>query len=195
MTTVSPSPRQKSAAGAAVTILVILSAAICVLCVIQWVVQSKLRERIEEENKAKNVALARASEQEAQAKRYSFEIERLDKESKGSQDLIRSNKFELSALKLEVNRLTHDNEKLTNSVETYKAAYEKANAAILQQNEAVKTQNAALKTVAEERNALAEKYNKLAEDYNKAVTEFNNLVEQVKKEREAAAQAAEKEKK
>jgi DNA topoisomerase-2 len=38
-------------------------------------------------------------------------------------------------------------------------------------------------------------YNKLAEDYNKAVTEFNNLVEQVKKEREAAAQAAEKEKK
>jgi chromosome segregation ATPase len=181
---------RRRAASAGVTILVALSAAICGLCVWQWVVQSRLRQLIEAERQATVVAEKKFSDQEAQAKRYSEEITRLEALRKDLEESTKTNRTELSRVRAELSKISFSHTNLTKELELYKEALTNANHSIEKQNAAITSQNENFKKLVDERNEFVTKY-------NKTVTIYNTLVDQVKKEREAqaAAAAAEKDKK
>ncbi len=186
------SHRRHEHATIGVSILIVLAALLCIMAVVQWVDQTHLTRQVEAERKEKVTLQTQLQEKDQANRRYSDEITRLEGLRKDLDEVVRTNKSELSRLKAELKRADFDLSRSTNQIVMFKDSLDKANAAILQQNESVKQQNAAIKQIAEQRAELATKFNKLAEDYNKVVTDYNALVEQVKKEHEALQKAAEK---
>ena len=186
------SSRRHEHAAIGVSILIGLAAALCIMAVVQWVDQTHLTRQVEGERKEKVALQIQLQEKDQANHRYSDEITRLESLRKDLDEIVKTNKAELSHVKVELKRVEFELSRATNQTVLFKDSLDKANAAILQQNESVKQQNAAIKQIAEQRAELATKFNKLAEDYNKVVTDYNALVEQVKKEHEAIQKAAEK---
>jgi len=184
--------RRHEHAAIGVTILIGLAAALCIMAVVQWVDQTHLTRQVESERKDKVGLQTQLQEKDQANHRYSDEITRLEALRKDLDEIVKTNKTELSRVKISLSRTETELGRATNQVVIFKEGLDKANAAIVQQNESVKQQNAAIKQIAEQRAELATKYNKLAEDYNKVVTDYNALIEQVKKEHEALQKAAEK---
>lgn len=188
----APTHRRHEDAKAGVAILITLAAALCVMSVIQWVDQTRLTRQVEAERKDKVGLQTQIQEKDQANKRYSDEITRLEALRKDLDEIVKTNKAELSKANASLKKVEFELSKSTNSANAYKDAFDKANKAILQQNESIKEQNLAIKKIADQRAELAAKYTDLAEKYNKVVTDYNTLVGQVKAEREAAQKAAEK---
>ncbi len=188
----TPTHRRHEDAKAGVAILITLAAALCVMSVIQWVDQTRLTRQVEAERKDKVGLQTQIQEKDQANKRYSDEITRLEALRKDLDEIVKTNKAELSKAIASIKRVEFELGKSTNSANLYKDAFDKANKAILQQNESIKEQNLAIKKIADQRAELAAKYSDLADKYNKVVTDYNTLVGQVKAEREAAQKAAEK---
>jgi hypothetical protein len=192
ITQTSPQRRFQSA-GAGLNILVFLSAAICVLCVVQWVVQSKLREMVETERKLKVTAQTRSEELDAQSKRYADEAARIEIQRKELDELVKTNKTEVMRLSSMNHKLEAELSRATNHLALFQEAYEKLTNSGARQNLEVAKQNDLLKKVAEQRDDVIGKYQSLSTLYTDTVNKYNTLVKQVEDERaQLAKQAAEK---
>lgn len=188
---ISSSTRHERA-GAGVAILITLAAALCVMAVVQWVDQTRLIRQVEGERKEKIGLQAQLQEKDQANHRYSAEITRLEGLRKELDEIVKTNRAELSRSKAMLSRFELDLKNATNLNGIYKERLETANKSITQANDAIKEQNGAIRKITAQRDEFVAKYTDLAEKYNKVVTDYNTLVEQVKAEQEAARKAAEK---
>lgn len=176
-----------SSAQAAINALVAVALGVCVFCGWQWVEQTRLRARVEQERRLKLAAEKVSVEEEAQSRRYSAEIARLDILRKDLQQKDQDNQAALRAIREELGRDAATNQFLAKEFARLTNANAEINAAILQKNPLVKAQNEQFSGAADERNAVVKKYNELAANYEKTVKQYNDLVDQITKERQAIA--------
>jgi chromosome segregation ATPase len=188
----TPSSNSREHAGAGVALLITLAAALCVMAVVQWVDQTRLLRQVEGERKEKISLQTQVQEKDQANRRYSTEIARLEGSRKELDEIVKTNKAELSKVKAESKKFEFELKGATNLIGVYKERLESANNSISQANESIKEQNGAIRKITAQRDEFVAKYTDLAEKYNKVVTDYNTLVEQVKAEQEAAKKAAEK---
>ncbi len=163
-----------------------LALALCALCVLQWVRESRLRAEIgslQRTNQTQAQSLANA---EALTKRYEAEITRLDARTKELQQTETTNAAMIVSLQRGLQKSEQESETLRKEITNYKEAVDRQNESIKKQNQiitgqnaSIKEQNESLKRLADERNDLVEKLNARTKDFNDVVTKYNGLVKQV----------------
>jgi chromosome segregation ATPase len=173
---------------------VLLSFALCGLCLVQWkretvltAEQGTLRNQIY----TNRVALQGLEVNLTAAKSELARVEGIRTMQEG---LMRTNQTRIGELQVLLTKAEEERDQKTTMVEQYKAALEEANSNIQQLNAAVIKRDEAIKQVVgdrdqriEEYNKLGGEYKKLAEEYSKVVGEYNKLVDDVKAANEAAA--------
>jgi len=143
------------------TVLLVLLAALCGLCAVQWWRESALRETAV----AQRAELARLSgerdELAGRMKAADAEILRLT----AAQSDLRSN----SVSKQVHEEVTRANAHLRESVEKQNAAIKEQNEALAKQNAAIQEANENIRKLAAERDGLARRVNEVTALYNKLV--------------------------
>jgi chromosome segregation ATPase len=185
--------RNRTRAGAGVSLLIALSCGLCGLVAYQWYRDADLRMQIGERNQQINQLNEQKHEVEATGKRVEEELKRVELLRERLIEEGRTNKAELSRTKVKVSELTSKLDTSTRQGEAYKTAYDKMSTDIKAQNESMKKLNQAyLNALAANKDAV-EKYKKLAGDCEDLNNRYLKLFEQAEKLQQALnTQAAEK---
>jgi chromosome segregation ATPase len=167
-------------------LLIILALGLCALCVWQWYGQALQRERIESLNhvlfeKDKAIegytnSLATLSRQIAEMDSHLTELRA---SAKTNEQLIVSQKRQISRLGLENDMLTNQIAQYTNAVSTLESKLKDAYAGI-------EKQNTAIKELTTQRDEFVQKLNASVKDRNDIVAKYNDLVKQMKKQQGGA---------
>lgn len=189
MKTSQPSVRRHQAANVGVIILIVLSLALCGLVAYQWTRETTFRKGIEQLRQTNAFVLTLQSEAEAKATRYQHELGSIEKLRADLVEEGKTNRAELSRLKIELSKISLGYQNATNALAVYSNAVAQANQSILVQNDSIKKLNEEFKKLAADRNELATKYNALATDYSKSVDEYNKLVKQFEDYQKQVAEA------
>ena len=174
---------------------VLLSLALCALCLVQWKRESKLT--LEKAKLTHDVYTNKVIIQNLEVTLRSLqdEVQRLEGVRTMQEATLKTNAVRIKELQIQLTKAEEERDQKATLVEQYSAALEEANSNIKQLNEAVINRDEAIKQLVAEReqrveeySKLAGEYKKLADEYNKAVGEYNKLVEDVKAANEAAQQ-------
>ena len=176
-------------------ISVLLSFALCGLCLVQWQRETALtveKGTLKNEIYTNKVALQGL---ELGLNTAKSELTRVESIRTMQEGVIRTNQTRLGELQVQLTRAEEERDQKTTMVEQYKAALEEANSNIEKLNSAVIKRDEAIKQVVadrdqriEEYNKLGGEYKKLADEYSKVVGEYNKLVDEVKAANEATRQ-------
>jgi chromosome segregation ATPase len=162
-------------------LLIGFALALCVLVAFQWHREAKLRQELQtltdDIQKQREAVLAL----DGAVKRGEAEILRLDGLKNQLNDVVKTNKAEITKLKADLQKSDVEFTRMTKQIDDYKTVMEKANANIKQQNDSITTQNEEMKKLATERNEVVVKFNKMAEEYNDLVKKWNEQQEQLGK--------------
>lgn len=174
------------------TLLIVISLGLCVVSVVQWKREARLRghiadlvKRLEAENAARVEAerkvreyereIARLTELRAEIEAKLLEVTRdyndlsRDSVARGITIAVYMREFMQAQAGFEAARLAIGKEG---------AAIKEHNAAVTAQNEAIGKQNAMLKQLASERDAAIEKLNARTLEFNELVEKYNKLAKQ-----------------
>jgi chromosome segregation ATPase len=162
-------------------LLIGFALALCVLVAFQWHREAKLRQQLQtltdDIQKQREAVLAL----DGAVKRGEAEILRLDGLKNQLNDVVKTNKAEITKLKADLQKNDAEFDRMTKQIDVYKTALETANESIKKQNESITTQNEEMKKLATERNEVVVKFNKMAEEYNDLVKKWNEQQEQLNK--------------
>ncbi len=143
------------------TILLVLLAALCGLCAVQWWRESALRETAVAQRDALGALTGERDELTGRMKAADAEILRLT----AAHADLRAN----SVSKQAHEEIAQANAHLRESVEKQNAAIKEQNEAIAKQNLAVQQANESIRRLTAERDGLARRVNEVTELYNKLV--------------------------
>lgn len=149
------------------TILILLIAALCSLCVWQWWRESDLRQiTVKQQNEIIRITGER-QEMESRIKEADLEILRLTT----SVTDLRANSVSKEALDEQSQR----QKKLSETLEKQGTVLQMQNESITKQNEAIATQNTAIKQANETIKKLVEERDKLVKQVNDVTARYNAL--------------------
>lgn len=171
------------------TLLVLVALGLCVVCVVQWQREARLRGHITDLVKRLEAENAARVEAERKVREYEKEIERLS-------ELRAEVETKLVEVTREYNELSADSvfrgitiavymrelRQLQHGLEATQLAFGKGsealkehNTAVTAQNSAIEKQNEMLKQLARERDAAIEKLNARTIEFNEVVEKYNKL--------------------
>ncbi len=149
------------------TILILLIAALCSLCVWQWWRESGLRQiTVQQQNEIAKITGER-QEMESRIKEADLEILRLTV----SVTDLRTNSVSREALDEQIQH----QKKLQETLEKQGTVLQLQNESITKQNEAIATQNTAMKQANETIKKLVEERDKLVKQVNDVTARYNEL--------------------
>lgn len=188
--TIRPASRGLTA-SVGVSLLIVLALGLCGLCAYQWSREAHLRLNIEDKNKQIGNLHQEKAAVEALGKRFEQDIKRLEGEQVKFQEVITTNKAEVSRLKAEKAKWEFEADKFSKQSELYKEAFTKATNVLAETNLGIRKMNDDYKKLADERNDVVQRFNQLAKDhekvvvdYNDVVTKYNDLVKQIQAQQE-----------
>lgn len=149
------------------SILLLLIAALCSLCVWQWWRESSLRQITVEQQGEISKLTAGTLEMESRIKEADMEILRLT----ASVTDLRTNSVSKEAMDEQM----QNNKKLHETLEKQGAVLLQQNESITRQNEAIATQNTAIKQANETIKKLVEERDKLVKQVNDVTARYNEL--------------------
>lgn len=174
-------------------ISVLLSFALCGLCLVQWKRETALtveKGGLKSEIYTNKVVIQGL---ELNLNTAKSELTRVEAIRTAQEVTLKTNQVRITELQTQLTKAEEERDQKTTMVEQYKAALEEANTNIHKLNEAVIKRDEAIKQVVADRDARIEEYNKLggeykklADEYSKVVGEYNKLVDEVKAANEAA---------
>lgn len=173
--TIRPASRG-STASAGVAILIILALGLCGMCAYQWAREARLRLDIEGKNKQIGDLHQEKAAVEALGKRFEQDIKRLEDDKTKIQEVVATNKAEVSRLKAERAKWEFEADKASKQSELYKEAFTKATNVLAETNLGIRKMNDDYRKLGDERNEIVKRYNDLAKEHEKVITEFNDVV-------------------
>lgn len=156
-----------------VTLLMVISLALCGLLAFQWVREVRLRQTVQELTDTVQDKKEAIQNLEGLVKRADQENARLEGIRKTLSDTVKSNQVDIARLSKELSQAMAEAERQQKQIDAYKEALGQANANIQRQNETITQQNEQMKKLAEERNEVVVKYNKVVEEFNALVQKWN----------------------
>lgn len=174
----SPSISSPQSAHVGVTLLLALSVCLCGLVIFQWVVQSKLRNLVEQERVESNKLKGERQDLENKSRRYSDEISHINELKQRLEDERKTNLVALRTTTNELIRLRYDYSFSTNLLNQTSNALVRANTNLLIQNKNINDLAAQTKKAMEDRNDIANRFNEKARQYGELVTNYNKLAVQ-----------------
>jgi chromosome segregation ATPase len=163
-------------------LLIILALALCGLCVYQWRVQTIQRNEITTQNGMlydNNVAIQGATNSIAT---LNHQIEQMDAEITVIKAAAATNEQLVVSQKAELTELRFANENLTNDVTQYQAAVNTLEAKLKDAYADIEKQNESVTNLVAQRDEFVKKYNDSVKDRNDVVAKYNDLVNQIQKQ-------------
>ncbi len=162
-----------------VNLLIFFSLCLCALIAYQWVRETDLRRNVQKltdegQTKSENILNL-----QAEVKRDSGEITRLDGVRLQLTDQVKSNGLEITSLFKSLEKATNELDRAQQQTTAYKDALDRANDSIKKHNDEVKKQNEEMAKLAEDRNEVVKKYNKMAADFNDLAKKWNEQQEEL----------------
>ncbi len=160
-------------------LLIFFSVCLCALIAYQWVRETELRKNVQKltvtvQDKTENILNLNA-----EVKRDSSEITRLDGVRLQLTEQVKSNGVQITGLFKSLDKATNELERAHEQTTAYKDALDRANESIKKQNDEVKKQNEEMAKLAEDRNEIVKKFNKMAADYNDLAAKWNKQQEEL----------------
>ncbi|MGB7768340.1 MAG: hypothetical protein WBN22_05735 [Verrucomicrobiia bacterium] len=162
-------------------LLIVLALGLCALCAWQWYGQTLQRDRIEslnqrlyEKDKAIQGYTNSIATMNQQIAEMDSRLTKLRESARASEQLVISQKRDLSRLGLE-------NEILTNQVAQYTNAVSMLEGKLNEAYDGIKKQNAAIKELTAQRDEFVRKWNDSIQERNDIVNKYNNLAKQFEK--------------
>jgi len=146
--------------------------------IFQWVVQSKLRNLVEQERVESNKLKGERQDLENKSRRYSDEISHINELKQRLEDERKTNLVALRTTTNELIRLRYDYSFSTNLLNQTSNALVRANTNLLIQNKNINDLAAQTKKAMEDRNDIANRFNEKARQYGELVTNYNKLAVQ-----------------
>ncbi|MFN7139895.1 MAG: hypothetical protein ACK4UN_11210 [Limisphaerales bacterium] len=171
-----------------VSLLIVCSLVLCGFVAFQWLREARLRADVQKltiESHSKTESIANL---EGSIKTLQNEISRLDALKTELTEATKTQRQEISEMRIELRKVAGENENLSQQVDSYKDALTQANENIRRQNEGIEKQNSELKRMVEERNEAILKQNEVVHRYNELVKQFNEVQELLKVRSSTAGQ-------
>ena len=163
-------------------LLIILALALCGLCVYQWRVQTIQRNEITAQNGMiydRDVAIQGATNSIAT---MNHQIEQMDMQITAIKAAAVANEQLVVSQKAELTELRFANENLTNDVAQYQAAVNTLEAKLKDAYADIEKQNEVVTNLVAQRDEFVTKYNDSVKARNDVVAKYNDLVSQVQKQ-------------
>lgn len=174
------------------TLLVLISLGLCVVCVVQWQREARLRghitdlvKRLEAENTLRVEAERKVSEYEKEIARLTelrAEVEaKLVEVTRDYNDISRDSVARGITIAVYMRELMQTQARFAaaqSALTQGSSAMKERNAAVTGQNSAIEKQNELLKQLARERDAAIEKLNTRTREFNEVVEKYNKLAKQ-----------------
>ena len=162
-------------------LLILITLSLCLLCAYQWHDQTRQREVVDGLNKLLSQKLASIQEYTNSIHTMDVEIAQMDGHLGELQATLKTNEQLIVSQKREITRLDLVNQSLTNQLAQYANAVSEYQSKLKEAFEAIQKQNDALKQLVKERDDFVQKLNDSVKDRNQVVSQYNQLVEQVSK--------------
>ena len=163
-------------------LLIILALALCGLCVYQWRVQTIQRNEITAQNGMiydRDVAIQGATNSIAT---MNHQIEQMDMQITAIKAAAVANEQLVVSQKAELTELRFANENLTNDVAQYQTAVNTLEAKLKDAYADIEKQNEVVTNLVAQRDEFVTKYNDSVKARNDVVAKYNDLVSQVQKQ-------------
>ena len=163
-------------------LLIILALALCGLCVYQWRVQTIQRNEITAQNGMiydRDVAIQGATNSIAT---MNHQIEQMDTQITAIKAAAVANEQLVVSQKAELTELRFANENLTNDVAQYQTAVNTLEAKLKDAYADIEKQNEVVTNLVAQRDEFVTKYNDSVKARNDVVAKYNDLVSQVQKQ-------------
>ncbi len=168
-------------------LLIVLALGLCGLCLYQWHDQIVQRNAIGALNRLvfqRDTAIQGYTNSLAT---LNHQVETFDAQLTALKDAAKTNEDLIATQKRELTRLSFLNQSLTNQVAEYQTGVDALEAKLKEAAAGITKQNAALAEIATQRDDLVTKYNAAIKDRNDIVAKYNDLVKQIQKAQADAA--------
>jgi chromosome segregation ATPase len=162
-------------------LLIVLTLALCGLCVYQWYAQTVQRTEIQTLNQMVYDRDATIQSDTNSFVTMNAQIARMDASLSDLKADAATNEQLAASEKAQIFQLQFENGNLTNEVEQYKAAVDQLTGKLKDAYAGIEQQNETITNLVSQRNDLVQKYNDEVKDRNDVVSKYNDLVKQMGK--------------